>query len=294
MVLGSCATAQHGDVNATPRPAACPTHVTAALPPSAPDRLVLRVQRIFAHRAMASVVAAFFDDASERALLLRAERYGFDARTLDRAAIAWTPRGSTLYVAAGPLDGAAIARRLWERLIGQRRRSEDRARNERLEGELSGRAVSLLVRPACGVVAYQEGVEGRLVDRVMASELPSTSDPDATIWWRTTRRFEQAPPEGAALMRSVRAIEVRGEPGDRGLEVDLRFEGALPPDAERTLRRVADSLIETPLGGLSGAVQWAAPSRLRITREAGGGVRVQAVVPWGALEALAGGLAGRV
>jgi hypothetical protein len=95
-------------------------------------------------------------------------------------------------------------------------------------------------------------------------------------------------------MRSVRAIEVRGEPGDRGLEVDLRLEGALPPDAERTLRRVADSLIETPLGGLSGAVQWAAPSRLRITREAGGGVRVQAVVPWGALEALAGGLAGRV
>jgi hypothetical protein len=280
--------------------APCPSALFAALPRDARDRLSLHVQRIFAHPRMASLVAAFVDDAGERAMMLRAERYGYDARTLDRAVIAWTVRGSTLYVARGSVDGRVIADRLYERLVGPRQRSEDRARNVRVTGELGSGPVALVVRPACGVLAYVEGREGALVDRVLSrasvqdADEAGREDPASAIYWRTTRAVEDAPPEGAALLRYVRAIEVRADPLDRGLDVELWLEGALPDDAEAVVRRVAAELAQTPLGELSGAVQWTAPSRLSVTREASRGVRARTVVPWGALEALASALAGRV
>jgi hypothetical protein len=299
-VLAACASTR-GRPARRPAPVArCPTAFSTVLPAGATDVLALRVQRIFEHRAMAVTLAAFFDQASERALLLRAERYGYDARTLDRAAIAWTPRGSTLYVAHGPLDGARIARRLWDRLVRARARTADPARNERLEGELVSGPVSLLVRPACGVAAYVEGPEGRLVDRVMADVTPDReglSDPDPAIWWRTTRRLErleQTPVEGVALLRRVRAVEVHAEPAERGLDVALWLDGPLPEDAEQTLRRAIAALVETPMGSLSGAIQWAAPSRVTVTRDVAGGLRARTTIPWAGLQALAAAMAGRV
>lgn len=285
-------------INARSTAAPCPGSIAAVLPADARDRLVLRVQRIFGHPRMAALVRAYVDDAGERAMMLRAERYGYDARALDRAAIAWTVRGSTLYVGAGAFDGRAIAERLYDRLIGPRQRTSDPTRDVRVTGELGAGPVALLVRPACGVVAYVEGREGALVDRVRsraATVGASASDPEPAVWWRTVRTIDEGVvPQGAALMRHVRAIEVRAEPRDRGLEVELWLEGTLPDDAEQTLRRVARELSETPLGELSGAIQWSGPTRLEIQREPGRGARARTVVPWGALEALASALAGRV
>jgi hypothetical protein len=278
-------------MNAAP---ACPLSASAVLPETARDRLVLRVRSIFDHPRMSALVAAFFDDASERAMLLRAERYGYDARSLDRAAIAWTARGSTLYVGRGAFDSSVVTGRLYDRLIGQRTRQRDRARNERVTGELATTPVSLLVRPACGIAAYVEGREGALVDRVMRRDLPTTADPESAVYWRTTRTITEVPPEGAALLRYVRAIEAWADPTDRGLRVKVWLEGELPEDSEAVIRRVASELAQSPLGELSGAVQWSGRSSMSVTRESGRGVRIESTIPWGALEALVNALAGRV
>lgn len=279
---------------AQPDAPACPTTVSAVLPDTAQDRLVLRVRTIFDHPRMGALVGAFFDDASERAMLLRAERYGYDARLLDRAAIAWTIHGSTLYVGHGTFDASVITERFYNRLIGQRTRQRDRQRNERVTGELATTPVSLLVRPACGVSAYVEGREGALVDRLMRRDLAVASEPESAVYWRTTRTITEVPPDGAALLRYVRAIEGWADPTDRGLRVRVWLEGALPEDSEAVIRRVAGELSQSPLGELSGAVQWAGPSRMTVTREVGRGVRIESTVPWGALEALVNALAGRV
>ncbi|MFO0560156.1 MAG: hypothetical protein U0269_19225 [Polyangiales bacterium] len=272
----------------------CPVSASAVLPETVRDRLVLRVRTIFEHPRMGALVGAFFDDASERAMLLRAERYGYDARSLDRAAIAWTARGSTLYVGRGTFDSSVLTARLYDRLIGQRTRQRDRARNERVTGELATTPVSLLVRPACGIAAYVEGREGALVDRVMRRDLPAAADPESAVYWRTTRTITEVPPEGAALLRYVRSIEAWADPTERGLRVRVWLEGALPEDSEAVIRRVASELAQSPLGELSGAVQWSGRSSMAITRESGRGVRIESTVPWGALEALVNALAGRV
>jgi hypothetical protein len=291
----SCDRSTTHTINARPAAAPCPSSLVAVLPADARDRLVLRVQRIFANPRMAALVRAYVDDAGERAMMLRAERYGYDARTLDRAAIAWTVRGSTLFVGAGSFDGRVIAERLYDRLVGPRQRTTDPTRDARVTGELGAGPVALLVRPACSVVAYVEGREGALVDRVRSRALASATDPEPAVWWRTVRTLDPGVvPQGAALMTHVRAVEVRAEPQERGLEVEVLLEGSLPEDAEPTLRRVARELAETPLGELSGAVQWSSPQRLTVRRDESRGVRLSTVVPWGALEALASALAGRI
>lgn len=294
-MIACTATTQHTTTTTQNDPPACPASVSAVLPDSARDRLVLRVRTIFEHPRMAPLLGAFVDDASERAVLLRAERFGYDARSLDRAAIAWTVRGSSLYVGAGTFDATVVTERLYNRLVGQRQRQRDRARNERVTGELGAGPVALLVRPACGVAAYVEGREGALVDRVMRRDLAAAgADPSSAVFFRTTRTIEGVPPEGAALLRFVRAIEVNADPTDRGMTVRVWLEGALPEDSEGTLRRVAGELAQSPMGELMGAVQWTGASRMVVTREAGRGVRVETTVPWGALEALVRALAGRV
>jgi len=286
--------ARQGATVAVDTAPACPVSVSAVLPETARDRLVLRVRTIFDHPRMAALVAAFFDDASERAMLLRAERYGYDVRLLDRAAIAWTVRGSTLYVGQGHLDGSLIGARLYDRLIGQRTRQRDRARNERVTGETATTPVALLVRPACGIAAYVEGREGALVDRVMRRDLPTVADPESVVYWRTTRTITEVPPEGAALLRHVRSIEAWADPTERGLRVRVWLEGALPENSETVLRRVAGELAQSPLGELAGAVQWTGHSSMTITRVSGRGVRIECTVPWTALEAVVRALAGRV
>lgn len=283
---------------------ACPASVSAVLPQQPRDLLVLQPRRVFEHPRMSRLVSAFVDDASERAVLLRAQRYGYDARLLDHAAIAWTVRGSTLYVGEGSFDGAVIAGRLHDRLVGPRQQTEDRAHNRRVTGELGSGPVALTVRPACRMAAYVEGREGALVDRLMQRSPASIADPASAVHYRTTRTIDdgaaigpngaELPREGMALLRFVRAITVDADPIERGLEVRVWLEGALPSDAETTLRRVASELSQSPLGELMGAVQWASPSRLRIAREEARGARIEAVIPWGALEALVNSLAGRV
>lgn len=267
--------------------------------------MVLQPRRVFEHPRMGALVGAFVDDASERAVLLRAQRYGYDARLLDHAAIAWTVRGSTLYVGQGSFDGSVIAGRLYDRLVGPRQHTEDRAHNRRVTGELGSGPVALSVRPACRMAAYVEGREGALVDRLMQRAPASIADPTSAVHYRTTRTLDEGPVsagpngaelprEGVALLRFVRAITVDADPVERGLSVRVWLEGALPSETEPTLRRVASELSQSPLGELMGAVQWASPSRLRIAREEGRGARIEAVIPWGALEALVNSLAGRV
>ncbi len=295
LAAGSCTGgAQRTNNNAVSAPPACPVSVSSVLPETARDRLVLRVRTIFGHPRMAALVGSFVDGASERAMLQRAERYGYDARGLDRAALAWTVRGSTLYVGAGAFDPTVLSARLYDRLVGPRQRLRDRARNERVTGELGSGPVALLVRPACGIAAYVEGREGALVDRVMRRESAAVADPESAVFWRTTRTITEVSPDGAALLRFVRAIELRADPSERGLSVQVWLEGALPEDSERTVRRVASELSQTPMGELMGAVQWSGPSRMSVTRDGERGVRVQTTVPWGALEALVSALAGRV
>jgi hypothetical protein len=293
-LVGAAACSPRPLSSTTPAPTAtppCPQALTPQLDPAATTWLFARPRAIYDHPQLGPIVTRTFDAASERALLRRAERTGYDVRTLDRAAIAWTPEG-VLYLGAGPLDGVRIGARLWERLLSPRRRTADRASNERMEGTLGYTFVAALVRSSCGVAAYAEGRATSVVDRIMAPR--EGRDPDELLVWHTRRV-----PSGVArvaddaLARHVRELEVRVHDQPDGVRVVLRLEGPLPADAGARLRQATAALVDSPLGDLAGAVQWLTPQRLDLRQDAHELV-ASVIIPWRALSSLAEGLRGEV
>jgi hypothetical protein len=272
---------------------ACPAALTPLLPEERTAWLFARPRAIYDHPRLGPLVARTFDDAGERALIRRAERTGYDVRTLDRAAIAWTPRGA-VYLAAGPLDGHHIAELLWDQLLPPRQRGTDRGGNQRLEGTLARAFVALLVAPACGVAAFAEGEgETAAVDRVFARRA-DVRDPGALLVWHTAQvptEFDRA--TRSALARFVRAVDVRVDARNDGVAVELDLEGPLPDDVAERVRGALLAVIDSPLGELANAAEWLAPDRVAM-RRAGRTFSLAALVPWRHLAALADALRGEV
>jgi hypothetical protein len=270
----------------------CPTSLRAALPANASRWLFARPAAIYNHQRLGPLVARTFDAASERALIERSLRTGYDVRTLDRAAIAWTGSG-TVYLASGALDTARVTATLWQRLLSPRRRARDEATSaERVEGALAHDPVALLVVPLCGAAAYAEGRDVRLVDRI--AQPNDDRDPDDLLVWHSSQVPAQlARIAPAALAASVRELDLRMHASTDGLVVTLRLEGPLPADADARIRRALHAVIDSPIGDLSGASQWLDADGTPIER-APTSLTASVTIPWRALAALADALRGEV
>lgn len=270
----------------------CPQELTGLMPSTITERAVIHVRAMFEDPTLGEIIRHALDSQSERVLLRRAERYGYELRTLDRVAIGWAPDGTTLFFAHGAIDANAIAERLYNELLHPRRHAIDRARNERVEGPLRQLPVALLARPSCALVAYAEGPTGALVDRALGTVRSTEHDSGALFWWTTRRQLRELPPTGAALLRYVQKIEVTGDLAESGVAVRVNFSGTLPNNAELVLRATIAELAASAFGSLCGAQQWAAGERLTITQSTGE-LQASVVVPWGAIREGIGVLQGR-
>ena len=112
---------------------------------------------------------------------------------------------------------------------------------------------------------------------------------------------DQPPPSWRRLHEAAylvpRAIYGFGHLGPRG-PVDgppaLVIPGFIANDrTTMELRRALAAVVDSPLGELSGAVQWLTPARVRVDASEGA-LRVSTVVPWPALSALADAMRGDV
>lgn len=273
----------------TPPVRRCPSALTPLAPADADSVLFLRPHALFTDPQIGPIVARSFDDATETALIRRAERDGFDIRTIDRAVVATSPR-STVYFAAGPLDAARISDRLWERLLLPRHRTREDS-FERVEGLLGRHLIGLLVDGRCGTAAYVEGRDTRTLDRLI---LPNDQhDPDALVVWQA-RHVPDAVAGSAdtALVRQVREIDLRVSRATAGLTVNLVLAGSFTPDAMEHVRAALRAIIASPIGDLAGAVQWLDPDHaVRTTQPER--IEVSTTVPWRAALALADALRGQ-
>jgi K+-sensing histidine kinase KdpD len=85
----------------------CPTSLRALVPDGATRWVVLRPRALFEHPRLGRLLARAFDDAGDQALFDRARRVGYDLRTVDRAAIAWSAR-TTWSAGVGAFDTRRI------------------------------------------------------------------------------------------------------------------------------------------------------------------------------------------
>jgi hypothetical protein len=263
------------------------------VPPDATSWVLARPRAIFTHPRLGAILARAFDDAGDQALFERARRVGYDVRTVERAMIAW--RGpTTVAVGLGAFDTRRIEALLWDRLLPPRARQEMNG-VLRVWGVLGRTPTALAVWNACTLVAYAEGpdvVPMREVDRLLRPR--DGEDPDALVFWHGAGApavlRDRAP---TALLEAVYAVEIAALQEEHGVRVRLHLDGGLPGDAEARLRRALAALTEEPLGHAVGASQWLRDERVRVTvGEAW--LSAEVVVPWGALDALADVLRGRV
>lgn len=243
------------------------------------------------HPQLGPLLARTLDAAGEQALVQRAERTGCDVRTLERAAVAWTPHG-TVYLGSGPLDGARIASLLWERLLAPRRRTTDAQHDERVEGMLVRHAVGLGVRSACGLVGFEEHEDARVLDRLWRES--TMRDPSELLVWHTS----QVPPDvvhGApTLMQQVSQLDVAValSADGGGVDVRVRLEGAFDAAARGRVQAALTALVESPLGEVTGASTWLTPEDSQGMTASPTEIVRRVEVPWRALAALADALRG--
>jgi hypothetical protein len=183
-----------------------------------------------------------------------------------------------------------VTDRLWDRLLAPRQRSRQGVA-ERIEGTLGRRVVGLLVDAQCRVAAYTDGGDTRLLDRVLQPN--GAADPDALVVWRA-----RAVPSGmsdsadAALIQQVTGLELRVSRRDSGLSLDLILRGTFTPESAARVRAAVDALIRSPLGELTGAVQWLDAAR-SVRAVSPVEIDIDVAVPWRAALALANSLHGR-
>jgi hypothetical protein len=290
-LLAGCAT--QGAPAPTTAPTAepgCVTRLAGLVPRDATSFVLVRPRALFEHPRLGRALRRAFEDAAEEALLERARRVGYDLRTVDRALLAWGPRG-TFAVALGSFDGRRVTDLLWERLLAPRTRGAERGGVERLEGTLVDAVVAAAVHGSCGVAAWAEG-DTRPVDRALLPPEGGGEDPSAWVLWRT-RELPPRAPVPRALFDHVRWFTVRAWPLDDGVRVLVSLDGALPEDAPERLRAALRALVESPLGESVGAPEWLHPEAVAVARDARG-VELTADVPWRAVDALAEVLRGEV
>ncbi len=265
----------------------------ARIPAGVTSWALLRPRAIFEHPRLGRILARAFDDAADEALFSRARRVGYDVRTVDRAALAWTP-SSTWSAGLGSFDTRRIEQLLWDRLLPPRARMDENGVAV-TEGALNLTPVSLTVWNACGYVSFAEGPAGsRMNALALHPRADAPDDDDALARWHSAlvpaELRARAP---AALLEGVHDVEVDARLHADGLDVSLRLEGALPADGSDRVRRALDVFIESPLGGSIGAVRWASHDAATIRQE-GDSITVRARVPWVSLDAMADVLRGRV
>jgi hypothetical protein len=211
--------------------------------------------------------------------------------------VAW--RGPTTVAAGlGAFDTRRIEDLLWDRLLPPRERGETTV-TRRAWGLLGRTPTALGVWNACSFVAWSEGPEGvpqREVDRLLSPPAAAgeASSEEALARWHgaaSPAALRGRAPE--ALLEGVRDVDLAAALADDGVRVTLRLGGAIPPDAERRTRRAIAALVDEPIGHAVGAAQWLRDERVSVAVEPGG-LRLEAVAPWAALEALADVLRGRV
>ncbi len=250
--------------------------------------LFIRPSAVISDARLGEIVERSLDGASETALIRRAERDGFDVRTIERAVVAWTPRGVS-YFAAGSFDAARVSDHLWERLLLPRQRRHE-GPLDRMEGTLGRHTVALLLDGACRTAAYVEGRDTRAADRILVPN--AQHDPDELLVWRATQVPEGiAGQTDVALVRAVRELELHLDRVDTGLRVELRLAGGFDHAAIEHVRAAIRALIASPLGDLGGAVQWLDPTTAVVSTSADN-ITVRATIPWRAALAIADALRG--
>jgi len=262
--------------------------VLAVTPVAADQWLFARPAALLGHPRLGPLLARTFDDAAERALIRRAERTGYDVRALERAAIAWMPRG-TVYVSLGPLDVTQVSERLWNRMLSPRRRASLGPAVARTEGVIGSSVTSLLVRSDCRMAAYAETVP-TLVDRILSPR--SAEDPSALLVWETRQIPADAAPDDAPLIQTVRRLRVTVVERE-GVDVSIDIDGSMPPDAALRFQRAIAAFIRSPLGELIGAVQWMG-STANSVRVGTNTARIEQHVSWRVLEAVSDALRGQI
>ncbi len=263
------------------------------MPDDATSWVVVRPRAAFEHPRLGRALARAFDDAGDRALVERARRVGYDVRTVERAAVAWTA-ATTWSGAVGPLDTRRIEALLWERLLPPRGRVE-RDGVIVVEGALGREPVSLAVWNECAFVTYAEGPSSARANALALRPRDAPGDDgEAVLRWhgRTVpAALRERAPE--ALLEGARDVEVTADARASGAAVTLRVEGSLPADAEARARRALDAFAESPLGESIGAPRWARSERGAIdVRE--GAIELRLEIPWAAVDAMADVLRGRV
>ncbi len=270
---------------------ACVHSLTPLRPPEATQWLFVRPRAMFEHPRLGPALDRASDDASERALVTRSRRLGYDLRAVDLAMLAWMPDGE-LAVGLGAFDAARMVDLLWERLLPPRRRGASGPAVTRMEGVLQGEAVALAVQAVCGVAAWATG-DTRRVDRAVLPGRPG-NDPNEMLVWHA-REIPDAVlrPTDGSLLRVMHDIEVRADATGDGVTVAVTLEGDVPTDGEARIRTAVGVLAESPLGAAVGAGDWLARERVTVTRDEHHlGVRV--VIPWRGVDALADVLRGSV
>lgn len=257
-------------------------------PRDAESVLFLRPSAVFSDPRLGELVARSLDEAGETAFIRRAERDGFDVRTIERAVVVWTPRAVS-YFAAGAFDAARVGDRLWERLLLPRQRRHD-GPIERMEGLLGRSTVALLLDGGCRTAAYLEGTDTRTIDRLLVPN--ALRDPDALLVWRARQVPEAlAGQTDVAVVREVHELELHLDRAAAGLRVELRLTGAFDPSAVERVRGAVRALVGSPLGDLAGAIQWLDPSAA-VASSRPNEIELRATIPWRAALAVAVALRG--
>lgn len=275
----------------TPAPQRCPRALVPLLPNESQSWLFARPRALWQHPQLGPAVRQFLGDDGEVSLLRRAERLGYDVRTLERGAVAWTEQGA-VYLAAGAFDAPRVSGLFWESLLAGRRRGSEPGRPwvSRVEGPRARTYVALRVDPRCGVAGYVENERPWLLDRAQAGN--DAADPEPLLVYQARAPFG-ASPGGAvgSLVGRLRVVQVTLRPRPAGLRVALRLEGDLGADPIPRVRSVLRALLDDPLGDLLAASQWLDPERVPMER--GPGTLLAAVeLPWERLEAIARALRG--
>ncbi|MEZ4407876.1 MAG: hypothetical protein R3A52_15590 [Polyangiales bacterium] len=258
----------------TPRP--CPTALASMVDRDVDRELWVRPRAIFEHPRLGPLASRSFDDRGELALLGRADRVGFDLRTVDRALLAW--KGED-FVAIGmsPFDTRRVADLLWERLLPPRRRADPGRGLSRVEGSLGGRPVAAAFDASCGLAAFAEG-DPSDVDRVLSTgsrDARAPGDPTALLRWRA-RGVPDAlrASAGGALAARVRALNVDVDATGEELTASLWLVGALDEgDVARVRAAVRRPSPPRATGRAVGAGAWASRERVGVTLSAGGFAR---------------------
>jgi hypothetical protein len=262
------------------------------VPPGAGSWVLLQPQAIFEHPRLGRALVRAFDDAGDRAMFERARRVGYDARTIERALIAWSAR-TTLFVGFSHFDTARVETSLWNQLLPPRSHTNEHNISHTY-GMLGRTSVALAISNTCNLMAYSEGPNAaRDVDQTFREQTAVHHENVLVHWHSETIPASVGEHTPEAVLEGVRGVDLRVQNQQEGLSLDLTLVGELPVDSEVKVRRAVTALSNSPLGEAVGTAQWANNAQLTISVTPTT-LALHVLAPWNAVDALADVLSGRV